>query len=88
MHCYRHAPALTGRRYSISNGRYGHPEQGRAISLRAAAAFQSFPDPCRRRFGTATEIARPIGNAVPVNLAECLGKHLLRLQRAACLKAA
>ena len=87
MHRYRPARALAGHCYSISDCRYGHPEQDRAISLREAAALQSFPDPYRFS-GTATEIARSVGNAVPVRLAECLGKHLLRLQRAACLKAA
>lgn len=37
------APTLTARCYSLSNGRYGHPTQDRAISLREAAALQSFP---------------------------------------------
>ncbi len=71
------APALTGRCHSISNGRYGHPEQDRAISLREAAALQSFPDGYEF-FGYKTHIAKHIGNAVPVRLAEQIGKHLLR----------
>lgn len=72
----RPSPALTGRCISISNGRYGHPEQDRAISLREAAALQTFPDRYEF-FGHATNIARQIGNAVPVRLAERVGKHLL-----------
>ena len=72
------APALTGRCHSISNGRYGHPEQDRAISLREAAAVQSFPDGYRF-FGYSKNIALQIGNAVPVKLADQLGKHILRL---------
>ena len=76
----RPAPALTGRCNSISNGRYGHPEQDRALSLREAAAIQTFPDHYRFA-GYDKAIARQIGNAVPVLLAEQLGKHIVRLAR-------
>src|SRR6266567_3877806 len=38
------APTLTTKCTSLSNGRYGHPEQKRAISAREAAALQSFDD--------------------------------------------
>ena len=72
------SPALTGRCHSISNGRYGHPEQDRAISLREAAAIQSFPDRYVF-FGSNKHVAMQIGNAVPVRLAEQLGKHILEL---------
>ena len=74
----RPAPTLTGKCNSISNGRYGHPEQDRAISLREAAAIQTFPDDyvfC----GPSGQIARQIGNAVPVEFAEVLGRHVLDL---------
>ena len=73
----RPAPALTGRCHSISNGRYGHPEQDRAISLREAAAIQTFPDRYEF-FGYSKAIARQIGNAVPVLLARRLGEQILR----------
>jgi DNA (cytosine-5)-methyltransferase 1 len=73
------APTLTGRCHSISNGRYGHPTQCRAISLREAAALQTFPDGYRF-FGPHTHIALQIGNAVPVRLAKELGKHILWLR--------
>jgi DNA (cytosine-5)-methyltransferase 1 len=69
------APTLTGRCHSISNGRYGHPTQDRAISLREAAALQSFPDDYTF-FGSNKHIAQQIGNAVPVALAEALGQHI------------
>ncbi|WP_339726835.1 DNA cytosine methyltransferase [uncultured Gimesia sp.] len=69
------APTLTARCYSISNGRYGHPEQDRAISLREAAALQSFPDNYQF-FGSNTHIAQQIGNAVPVRFAAALGMHI------------
>ena len=73
------APTLTGRCHSISNGRYAHPTQRRAISLREAAALQTFPDGYAF-FGSHRHIALQIGNAVPVRLASELGKHLLRLK--------
>ena len=76
MHWDCPAPALTGRCHSISNGRYGHPNQDRAISLREAAVLQSFPDGYEF-FGSTKHIAMQIGNAVPVRLAEQIGKHLL-----------
>lgn len=69
----RAAPTLTSRCNSLSNGRFGHPEQHRAISLREAAALQTFPDDYEF-FGTNNRIARWIGNAVPVSFAEALGR--------------
>lgn len=78
MYWNKPAPTLTGRCISISNGRYGHPEQNRAISLREAAALQSFPDEYEF-FGATTKISMQIGNAVPVTMAEKLGKHILQL---------
>lgn len=76
------APTLTGRCHSISNGRYGHPVQDRAISLREAAALQSFPDEYVF-FESKRNVALQIGNAVPVRLAEELGKHILFLRNGA-----
>lgn len=75
------APALTCRCYSISNGRYGHPEQHRAISLREAASLQTFPDWFRFYGPSQREIGSQIGNAVPVRLARKLGDALLELHR-------
>jgi DNA (cytosine-5)-methyltransferase 1 len=69
------APTLTGRCNSLSNGRYGHPDQDRAISLREAASLQSFSD-AYVFYGTNQHIARQIGNAVPVRLAEALGRQI------------
>ena len=69
----RVAPTLTSRCNSLSNGRFGHPEQDRAISLREAAALQTFPDDYEF-FGAKNRIARWIGNAVPVSFAEALGR--------------
>jgi DNA (cytosine-5)-methyltransferase 1 len=73
----RPAPTLTTRCNSLSNGRFGHPSQQRAISLLEAALLQTFPK--RFRFaGNQDQIAIQIGNAVPVRLAEVLGAALLR----------
>ena len=69
----RVAPTLTSRCNSLSNGRFGHPEQDRAISLREAAALQTFPDDYEF-FGSKNRIACWIGNAVPVSFAEALGR--------------
>ena len=68
----RVAPTLTSRCNSLSNGRFGHPEQNRAISLREAAALQTFSDDYEF-YGTRRAIARWIGNAVPVAFGAALG---------------
>lgn len=69
----RVAPTLTSRCNSLSNGRFGHPQQDRAISLREAAALQTFPDEYEF-WGAKNRIASWIGNAVPVLFAEALGR--------------
>ena len=77
LHKDRPASALTTRCISLSNGRYGHPIQNRAISAREAARLQTFCD----EFvfgGSLTSKARQIGNAVPVRFAEAFGKHVVR----------
>ena len=71
----RPASGLTTRCISYSNGRFGHPEQDRAISVREAACLQTFP----RDFsfsGSLNSKARQIGNAVPVRLAKTIGLHV------------
>jgi DNA (cytosine-5)-methyltransferase 1 len=77
----RPAPALTCRCDSLSNGRYGHPEQHRAISLREAASLQSFPDDYVFLDPSRNHVAAQIGNAVPVALARVLGQSILRAAR-------
>jgi len=70
------ATGLTTRCISLSNGRFGHPTQNRAISVREAACLQTFP----RDFifeGSLNAMARQIGNAVPVVLAECFGRNFV-----------
>ena len=70
------ASGLTTRCISYSNGRFGHPEQDRAISVREAACLQTFPDEFAFE-GALNSMARQIGNAVPVRLAEVVGRHFV-----------
>jgi DNA (cytosine-5)-methyltransferase 1 len=63
---------LTTRCISYSNGRFGHPDQDRALSVREAALLQTFPAEFTFT-GSLNSMARQIGNAVPVLLAEALG---------------
>jgi DNA (cytosine-5)-methyltransferase 1 len=73
-----HEPAsgLTTRCISLSNGRFGHPVQNRAISIREAACLQTFPEDFIF-FGSLNSKARQIGNAVPVKLAETFGRNFI-----------
>ncbi len=71
------APTLTCRCHSISNGRYGHPVQHRAISLREAARLQSFTDDYIFYGGSLSEVASQIGNAVPVRFAAEIAKAII-----------
>jgi DNA (cytosine-5)-methyltransferase 1 len=73
----RPSPTLTTRCNNYSSGRFGHPSQNRAISLREAAAIQTFPDDYIF-FGNQGIIAKHIGNAVPPLLAEALGKQVIK----------
>ncbi len=71
------APTITARFDSFTRGMFGHPEQNRTISLREGALLQTFPKDFEFS-GNKVDIARQIGNAVPVNLAFALGKQLLK----------
>ncbi|SFI61667.1 DNA (cytosine-5)-methyltransferase 1 [Phyllobacterium sp. CL33Tsu] len=75
------APTMTTQCYGFGNGRFGHPEQDRAISLREAAMIQSFPKdyqfiPDGEPINFST-LGRMIGNAVPVLLGEFIGEILV-----------
>ena len=70
------APTMTTRCDTPACGRFLHPTEDRAITLREAAALQTFP-PKYVFCGGRLAIAAQIGNAVPVRLAEAIGKaHL------------
>ena len=70
------APTLTCRCTDVYCGRFIHPEQDRGISLREAAALQTFNDSYEFFGSSFLYIARQIGNAVPVKLAEKLGESI------------
>ena len=76
MHWDKPSPTITTRFCSISNGRYGHPEQLRAISLREGATLQSFPETYRFFSESQGIIAKMIGNAVPPLLAKVIGETI------------
>ena len=69
------APALTTRCISYSNGRFGHPRQDRAISVREAACLQTFPLDFVFT-GNLNSQARQVGNAVPALLAQRFGERM------------
>lgn len=75
------SPTITTQFYNYGSGRYGHPTQARAISLREAAALQSFPTHYKfishEKAYSMANVSRMIGNAVPVCLGEAIGKSLL-----------
>ncbi len=74
------APTMTTQCYGYGNGRFGHPEQDRAISLREAAILQSFPEDYKffegEKFPGFKTVGRWIGNAVPVVLAEKIAETI------------
>ena len=74
------SPTITTQFYGYGTGRFGHPEQDRALSLREGALLQSFPrtyqfveddKPVNFR-----SVGRMIGNAVPVNLGRAIAKTM------------
>jgi len=75
------SPAITTRFCSLSNGRYGHPDQDRAISLREGATLQSFPLNYKFYSKSQGEISQMIGNAVPPLLAEKIGDQILKFTK-------
>lgn len=56
---------------------YIHPEQARGLSPREAARIQTFPDDYFFR-GNLNDWYSQIGNAVPVKLAEIIGKEIIK----------
>ena len=75
------SPTITTQCFGYGNGRFGHPEQNRAITLREAAILQTFPDSYqflpkgeKPKFSV---VGRLIGNAVPVRLGEVIAQSCL-----------
>lgn len=75
------APTITTQFIGFGNGRFGHPVQDRAISLREGALLQTFPEDysfvSEDEAVVITQVARLIGNAVPVKLGEAIGRSIV-----------
>lgn len=76
------APTITGQCFGFGNGRFGHPEQDRALSLREAAMLQTFPEayeffPLDGPFPGMGPVGCLIGNAVPPTLGRVIGESIL-----------
>jgi len=74
------APTITTQFINLGSGRFGHPEQHRALSLREGALLQTFPEGYKFIEPdspiTVSRIAAYIGNAVPVKLARVIGESI------------
>lgn len=76
------SPTITTQFYGFGNGRFGHPEQDRGLSLREGAILQSFPK--RYEFVAPDadyhfkRVGKMIGNAVPVRLGAVIGETILK----------
>lgn len=76
------SPTMTTFCTGIGNGRFGHPQQNRAISLREAAILQSFPE--NYKFADKPEnlkfrnVSKHIGNAVPPKLGKIIGESIVK----------
>lgn len=74
------SPTITTHCVGYGNGRFGHPVQDRAISLREAALLQTFPMEYKffdeKEQTSTVMMARQLGNAVPVRLGEIIGKSI------------
>ena len=76
------APTITTQFYNFGSGRFGHPSQDRALSVREGALIQTFP--LTYKFVPHGEtvkkntVCRMIGNAVPVRLGQVIGESILQ----------
>lgn len=76
------APTITTQFHGFGSGRFGHPRQDRAISLREGALLQTFPE--NYSFVPENEeisirvVSRMVGNAVPVRLGTAIGRCIMR----------
>jgi DNA (cytosine-5)-methyltransferase 1 len=75
------SPTITTLAYNYGSGRFGHPSQNRAMTLREASLLQTFP----RKYSflgndervNVRALGRLIGNAVPVVLAKAIGRSIV-----------
>jgi len=69
---------ITTKFLSISCGRFAHPEEDRALSLREGAVLQTFPKYYIFKTSTIADTARIIGNAVPPEYARRIGQAIYK----------
>ena len=71
---------ITTQFFSYGTGRFGHPTQNRALTIREGALLQSFPADykfCKDEKNISiTQLGIHIGNAVPVDLGFVIGKSI------------
>lgn len=76
------SPTITTQFYNYGTGRFGHPEQDRALSIREAAILQGFPKDYKfvedKNEIAITKLGVHIGNAVPVDLGFVIGKSIIK----------
>ncbi|SFZ82445.1 DNA cytosine methyltransferase [Tenacibaculum maritimum] len=72
------SPTITTKFFSVSNGRFVHPEENRALSIREGATLQSFPKDYKFIGTSIGSIARLIGNAVPPEYAKRVGQAIIQ----------
>jgi DNA (cytosine-5)-methyltransferase 1 len=73
------APTMTTLCTGLGNGRFWHPEQDRALTVREVARIQTFPDNYKFFPNDECKIgkwAKFIGNAVPVRLGEIIAESI------------
>ncbi len=75
------APTITTKFFALGCGRFGHPDQNRAISLREGAMLQTFPKSYKFKTSGFGNTARIIGNAVPPEFAKAIGKSIVKQWR-------
>ena len=73
------APTLTSGCTNVTRGRFAHPDQDRAITLREAMRLQTFPSTAVLR-GSLDEMALQVGNAVPPLFAERIGQSVVAME--------
>ena len=74
------SPTITTQFYNYGTGRFGHPEQNRALSVREASILQTFPKNYKfveeNKEVLITKLGTHIGNAVPVELGYVIGESI------------
>jgi DNA (cytosine-5)-methyltransferase 1 len=74
------SPTITTQFFGFGNGRFGHPEQDRGLSLREGAILQSFPSNYQfvktEKEIQFKKVGRMIGNAVPVQLSQAIARSI------------